>query len=348
MPKIPLIIDMTKLADLYSGLGQVSLSFAKTLDAFEPLDFDVSFLIKPGQKKLWEKDRNLITTNVLKRYFKVLNRNRGIWHALHQDSAFIPVGGKYILTVHDLNFLQEKTPDKARKRLLRLQKKVDRADLVCFISEYAKRSAEKHLMLKNKPLKVVYNGVPEISENQTQPEIFPQRKFLFNLGVMMPKKNHESLIRMMKHLPEYDLLIGGGGGSQTYKDNLKALAEKEGVSRQIFFAGYLSDQEKAFCLHRAEAFVFPSLNEGFGLPVVEAMSVGLPVFSSDTTSLPEIGGDAAFYWTNFAPLYMANFLRNKMEEISKNKHFSDVLKAQAQTFSWQKNVETYLALYKML
>jgi glycosyltransferase involved in cell wall biosynthesis len=347
--KPKLIIDMTKLADLYCGLGQVSLHYAMNLSPDVQEKFHLSFLVKPKQSNLWGYPVDLVKTNAIKRHFLKANSGFDIWHALHQDSAFIPAKGKtkFVLTIHDLNFLSEKSPTKAKKRLARLQKKVNRADALCFISEFAKINASEHLNLQNKPLSVIYNGVPKLSDDMTTPQIIPKRKFLFNLGVLMPKKNHEAIIQMMQFLPDYDLFIGGGGSSE-YKSNLAQLAQKLGVEKQVYFAGYLNEKEKSWAYHHAEAFVFPSLNEGFGLPIVEAMSAGLPVFCSDKTSLPEIGGDFAFYWEHFDAKYMANFLRKKIIQISENEKFSLELKNHANRYSWKENSIRYQSLYSDL
>ncbi len=344
--KPKLIIDMTKLADLYCGLGQVSLHYALNISSDIRRKFNLNFLVKPNQENHWKYTVNLFETSGLRRCFPRLNSGFDIWHALHQDSAFIPAKGrgKFILTIHDLNFLQEKSPAKAQKRLNRLQRKVNRADAICFISEFAKINAIEHLNLHNKPVFVIYNGVPKLSDTMTKPQIAPQRKFLFNLGVLMPKKNHEAIIKMMKYLPNYDLLIGGGGNAD-YRNRLEQLVQKLGLEKQVIFAGYINEAEKSWAYHHAEAFVFPSFNEGFGLPVVEAMSAGLPVVCSDKTSLPEVGGDLAFYWTNFESEYMAEMLIEKMNLIAEISDFSLQLKTYASRFSWKKNVAAYQELY---
>lgn len=344
--KPKLIVDMTKLADLYCGLGQVSLHYAMSLSPDIHKKFHLSFLVKPNQRNLWGYPVNLVKTNAVKRHFSKANSGFDIWHALHQDSAFIPAKGKtkFVLTIHDLNFLSEKSPAKAKKRLARLQKKVNRADALCFISEFAKSNASEHLNLQNKPLSVIYNGVPKLSDDMTTPQIIPKRKFLFNLGVLMPKKNHEAIIQMMQFLPAYDLFIGGGGNSD-YKNRLVQLVQELGLENQIYFAGYLNEEEKSWAYHHAEAFVFPSLNEGFGLPIVEAMSAGLPVFCSDKTSLPEIGGNFAFYWEHFDAEYMAEVIVKGIKSITETPNFSTQLKSYANQFSWEKNATAYQTLY---
>jgi glycosyltransferase involved in cell wall biosynthesis len=191
---------------LYCGLGQVSLHYAINLSADIQEKFNLNFLVKPNQTNEWGYPVNLLKTNALRRHFSQLNSGFDVWHALHQDSAFIPAkgSGKFILTIHDLNFLLEKSPSKAQKRLNRLQQKANRADAICFISEFAKTNAAEHLNFHNKLVFVIYNGVPKLSDAMTKPQIAPQRKFLFNLGVLMPKKNHESIIKMMSYLPDYD------------------------------------------------------------------------------------------------------------------------------------------------
>lgn len=221
---------------------------------------------------------------------------------------------------------------------------MDRADALCFISNYARKEAEQHLEINHQLTRVIYNGVPVLDKEQTKPQLVPSRKFLFNLGVLMPKKNHEAIINMMQFLPEYDLFIGGGGNAE-YKNRLVQITKKLGLEKQVIFAGFLNEAEKSWAYHHAEAFVFSSFNEGFGLPIVEAMSAGIPVFCSDKTSLPEIGGDQAVYWNDFNPETMANRLRQGLSEFSSNSEASEKLKHYANRFSWEKHVDAYMKLY---
>ena len=340
------IVDMTKLTDLNCGLGQVSLNYAKGLGKIN--NFDITFLCKPKQENIWESNIPQIPTKLLMRYFQSINPQSDIWHSIHQDSAFLPPKNtKHILTIHDLNFLDEKSDSKAQKRLKRLQKKVDRADVLCYISKFAQSIANKHLDTKNKPSHVIYNGVPKMPSQSTPPSTIPKGKFLFNIGVLMPKKNHLPMINMMPHLTDYQLIIAGNG-KQEYVSELKAQVEKLNLTDRVHFAGFISDEEKLWYYQNAEAFVFPSLYEGFGLPIVEAMSVGLPVICSNKTSLPEIGDKHASYWEHFDPKYMAELVIDCITKHSNGNQLKYQLIDYTKKFTWENNINEYLKIYQSI
>ncbi len=107
-------------------------------------------------------------------------------------------------------------------------------------------------------------------------------------------------------------LVVAGSAASPYAQEILRLARAEGVAERVLLPGNVTDAEKYWLLANAEAFVFPSLAEGFGLPVVEAMSLGKPVFLSTRTSLPETGGPEAFYWPDFDPRAMAEVFTRGM------------------------------------
>jgi glycosyltransferase involved in cell wall biosynthesis len=110
--------------------------------------------------------------------------------------------------------------------------------------------------------------------------------------------------------------------------------------------GKITEAEKIYLMQNCKAFLFPSLLEGFGLPVIEAMSCGKPVFVSNLTSLPEIASDKGFYFENFDAQAMATFVEQKLATISKS--FSNELITHASKFQWQANGEKYIEVYRNL
>src|SRR5690606_28695062 len=99
--------------------------------------------------------------------------------------------------------------------------------------------------------------------------------------------------------------------------------------------------------HNCDAFLFPSLAEGFGAPVVEGMRLGKPLFLSERTSLPEIGGDAAFYFQNFEHLHMQEVFRKGIEQYHRNGMQSRVTE-RGNLFNWDAKAQEYLKVYRSL
>ena len=108
----------------------------------------------------------------------------------------------------------------------------------------------------------------------------------------------------------------------------------------------MSDEEKVWWYSHCDAFVFPSISEGFGLPVVEAMSLGKPVFISNLTSLPEIGGPEAFYWESFDPDIMTEVFKKGMLEYGSDRTKAERIRKWSERFSWENTARDYLKLYK--
>lgn len=252
---------------------------------------------------------------------------------------------KFILTIHDLNALYEQTQfgtgDFYKNNL---QKKIDRADVVTFISEFTKSEVEKNFDLKSKRLKVIYNGI-SLGARASKPPLVPEGKFLFTVGTVLPKKNFHVLIEMMKRLPDYKLVIAGSTFHSYAKDMIYRISN-ERLNDRVFLVGTINEEEKLWYYQNACAFVFPSLLEGFGLPVAEAMSQGLPLFLSSKTSLPEIGGPDAFYFENFEATHMRDVFLEGMKSFNEDKKF--LLIQRSKMFDWKKAADDYLKLYSTL
>ena len=348
------LVDLGKLKDLNSGLGQVSLNFGHELsNAMRSTNLSLHFLVpRSFVDEFEEANIHYEKLSLIRRWFPALNKRYDLWHAIHQDSGYMPPSGiPYLLTIHDLNFMYEKSKAKAAKRLAVMQRKINRAEHVTFISHFAKEEALKFVDLKGKPTSVIYNGVktPD-KKNMIQPSWIPSGDFLFAIGVVRPKKNFLVLVEMMSkpELQEYSLVIAGNDDHAYAGDIMEAIAV-HGLEDRVVLTGSISEREKNYFYHNCSALLIPSLYEGFGLPVIEAMLCGKPVFSSRSTSLPEIGGDKSFYWDSFEPLHMAEVFAKGMEIFHKNPQaFQKELKEYAARFTWKENATAYIALYEQL
>jgi glycosyltransferase involved in cell wall biosynthesis len=124
---------------------------------------------------------------------------------------------------------------------------------------------------------------------------------------------------------------------------LRVIAKARDLN-QVRVLTSVSDAQKAWLYANCAGFVFPSLTEGFGLPPLEAMYFGKPVFVSDRTSLPEVCGDAAWYWQDFEPISMRHVVEQGLRMHGAPDRAAQV-RRHAQTFSWSAAIERHLALY---
>lgn len=302
-----------------------------------------------------EKERSsfpgIINATTVKPWHKIFlpGTKADVWHATHQDTQYFPYHKKVpvVLTIHDLNYFNDPSKPASKKKafLGLLKQKVNASDHLTFISRYTLEDLKKYIDINNKPHTVIHNGcnIVEIDDLQ-QPQHFPVRPFLFTIGTIATKKNFHVLPQL---LACNDLLLVFAGITQdaSYKQKILQEAKKHNVQDRIIFADAITENDKQWYYKNCEAFVFPSLAEGFGLPVIEAMYFGKPVFLSTATSLPEIGGDVAFYFTSFDKDKMQQTLESGLEQFERH-DLSKATKARAEIFSWQNAAKEYLNIYR--
>ncbi len=341
------LIDLYKAKEIYSGLGQFSVNFANELMNQSPQEFDIIFLT-PGSFELENiKKFNSLKANFQKRYFPVFNKPYDIWHSLQQFPSHFPnKKSKFILTVHDLNFLVEKTGVRKLRYLNRLQKNIDRADYITTISDSTKKNIEDHINLRGKSILTIYNGIEIKSEGSGyKPTYMDDKKFFFSIGIFNRKKNFHILLSLMDYFKDHKLIIAGNKDT-SYGKQIQQQINDGNLADRVILPGMINEDEKIWLYRNCEAFLFPSLAEGFGMPVIEAMKFGKPVFLSKFTSLPEIGGEFAFYFDNFDEEYMSSFIKSKLIYYNNNQIFlAEQIKKHADRFSWAVCIAQYLELY---
>lgn len=304
------------------------------------------FYVRHNEVKRWGEQYLYKRLTKLHKLYIPCAAHTKLWHVCFQFSGYIPRGRKVIITVHDLNFLVEKRGAKQEKYLKKLQKNINKADAIVTISEFVKRDLLKHIDTKGKPVFVIYNGCLRYEGVITPPLHLPRRPFLLALGTVLPKKNFHVLPYLLKD-SDMDLVIIGLRNS-AYEAQIMQVAHKAGVADRVHFTGAVFEAQKHWYLAHCKAFLFPSVAEGFGLPVVEAMYYQKPVFLSNHTSLPEIGGDMAYYFTDFEERAMREVFQNGMAHFEKGEMDKEEMRARALSFSWEKAARSYWQCYRKL
>lgn len=382
MPTI--VLEMERLRNPYSGLGQycfqLGRAFAAELPAV-PLRAEAQSL---GFVCLVPKEREGefgvgMAYKTVRPWHKIFGPALGesLWHCMHQDSEYLPRSRKtpLAITIHDLNFLDRPDYSEAKKqrRLAAMQQKIKRANGLVYISEYVRQWVHHHLKVPTKTIEsVIYNGGamdfrlptsdfrpptsdfrPQISALKTlkQSKVKSQKskvesRFLFSIGIH-PKKNYHVLMPLLAEFEEYRWVIAGPD-SRGYRRKIEQEAERFGVADRLEFCGPVGDEEKIEYYKNCVALLFPSLSEGFGLPVVEAMSLGKPVFLSDRTSLPEIGGSEAYYFKDFEPRTLKETFSTGIKDFESDPEKPARMKSWAAQFTWEKAATQYLEFYKKI
>jgi len=337
-----IVIDIEKTKNLNSGLGQFSLNYALSMQKYAPKEMSYVFFQKHNKIIEGINKNKIIKPAVFKSKPKAT-----LWHSLHQfPNTKAPKTAKHILSVHDLNFLHEKDIKKQQKYLRRLQSNIDNADVITVISDYTKKQLLEHIEVGEKPVYRIYNGVDlKQYPKAIVPNFIGENAFFFSLGIISEKKNFHVLLPLLKAFPNHSLVLAGEKSS-VYAKNLQKIAKDLGVDKQLLMPGIISEEEKYWLYSHCDAFFFPSLAEGFGLPVIEAMLAEKPVFLSTHCSLPEIGADVAFYWDSFDADSMIAVVEKGLKEYQEDKEaMQKKIKAHADLFSHQKSILAYVELY---
>lgn len=267
---------------------------------------------------------------------------------------------KKVITFHDLSF--ERYPEffDRRRKLWHFsnnpRKQAGEAAEIIAISESTAYDLTDLYAIDSKKIHVVYSGVrEEFFREVSREELWHVRgkyrlpeRFILSISTIEPRKNVLGIVKAFEifkkngDFGEVKLVIAGKPG-WLYKETFDAM-ENSKWRRDIFYLGFVEDENKPALYKLAELFVYPSIYEGFGFPPLEAMASGTPVITSNCSSLPEVVEDAALLVDPFSISDIAWL----MGEVIRDKELANFLKekglAQAKKFSWQKCAEETLAV----
>lgn len=281
---------------------------------------------------------------------------------LHCPDYLMPptLNRNIILTIHDLAFIRfpEFNFDWFVKKYSReVKKNAHISKKIIADSESTKNDIVKFFKIDPARVEVVYlaadNIFKKLSEKDKNIDVLKKykinKKYILSVGTIEPRKNFITLIKAFDHIKQkntafdYKLVIVGRTGWKSEAVYLER--EKSPYREDILFTGRVPDDDLVQIYNQAELFVYPSLFEGFGLPILEAMSCGLPVIASDTSSLKEVTGGAGVLVSPDNDTELQNQILN----ILGNKEIKEKLKEksliQAKKFSWERTAQETLDIY---
>jgi glycosyltransferase involved in cell wall biosynthesis len=353
MFKVILDCDLMSYPD--SGLYHYCLNLGTYVNEALKREQDgkISFYVPSTEKRAFGPDVDcIIEKKWHQKFIKPFLWDCDIWHAPFQSGRIVPKKNnkqtKILLTIHDLNCLHEEKQDKERiESLKKTQSLIDRSDAIVCISHHCKNDVITYLDIKNKPLHVIHNGTHHVTTPPVKPAGYkPAKPFIFTMGYVNRKKNFHTLVPLLKNT-DFELIIAGKLDEPDYINKMRLQSRKMGVSDRLHILGPVSEEDKAWYLNHCLAFMLPSLAEGFGAPVVEAMKFGKPLFLSNLTSLPEIGADVAFYFNNFEYEHMQQVFKEGLFAYQKNGLEERIVK-RGNEFSWQEKALEYLKVYRSM
>lgn len=266
-----------------------------------------------------------------------------------------------LLTVHDLTFLTHPEcayPGLAKYLSQKVPQSVKKATMIHANSQNTKKDLVERLGVAPERIEVVYEGVTpgfaRVSDPATLQRVREKYQiegpFMLSAGTIEPRKNYGTLIRALKLLKErglpHRLLIAGGRGWLC--EDILGLPGKLGLTDSVRFLGYVGDEDLPALMSLADVFAFPSLYEGFGLPPLEAIACGTPVVASNTSSLPEVVGDAGILIDPQDIEGLADGLNQALSDEVLRKRIVEFGLRQAGKFTWGTAAEKTLELYRRL
>ncbi len=299
----------------------------------------------------------------------------------HSPAYALPLTyrGKSIVTVHDLAIY--KNPKWFHEKFLIGQSfstktvvpsSLKKANKIIAVSEHTKKDIVEIFKIKPEKVKVIYEGVEfhdvpgrregtcgietEICFEDIKAKYGLKNNYVLFLGTIEPRKNIAALAKAFCRLvhedkefsDKYQLIIAGAKGWKHEKifKEIEECQDKIKTKNVIKYIGYVPAREKFTLMKDAVCFVFPSFYEGFGLPVLEALSLGVPTITSNKSSLPEIVGQAAVLIDPLKNEEIYDALKKILVDRNLRKEFSEKGVAQAKKFNWRKCAEETLRAYE--
>jgi glycosyltransferase involved in cell wall biosynthesis len=268
------------------------------------------------------------------------NRSADLFHGLNQRLPRRRFR-KQIATFHDLFVLSGdySTAEFRQRFTAQAREAASGADLVIAVSAFTARQVEDFLGVPAARIRVIHHGVIP----RRIPEL-PREKIVLCVGAIQRRKNQARLIRAFRAMPDdWRLVLAGSQGYEANEALREAAASP--ASARIQITGYLSDEQLGDYYARAGIFAFPSLDEGFGMPVLEAMAAGVCVVAGNRSALPEVCGEAAELVDPFREEELASVLQRLAIDENRRRELVNRGRLHAARFRWQDAVTRTRAVY---
>lgn len=268
-------------------------------------------------------------------------RSADVFHGLNQRLPKARMR-RAVATFHDLFVLtgDYSTEDFKRRFAAQARDAAKRADLIVAVSAYTARQVEELLAVERSRIRVVPHGVHAPNEAPAG----DRDKVILHVGAIQRRKNLVRLVEAFERIPAgWRLVLAGsaGFGAGEIFDRIARSPRRD----DIVLPGYVEAQELTRLYARAAVFAFPSLDEGFGMPVLEAMAWGLPVVTSTRSALPEAAGDAAVLVDPTSVDEIAHGLKTVIDQPALALMLSERGRARAREYTWERTVERTWKVY---
>lgn len=291
-----------------------------------------------------------------KSYNELTGAYGDIFHFVNVAPIPTNLKGKMVITIHDVLPLThpEFFPDKLVKNFhYNWNRLLDMRPTMIADSAYTKREIET--VSKYQDVHVVPLGYDVETFYCDRGSVLPRElniraPYIFYCGALDPRKNLTGVLDAFRdfadELPDVQLVLSGEFSSNA--DLIRKRIESSKLGDRLILTGYISEDQKRALMSNASVFVFPSFQEGFGLPVLEAMACGCPVITSSLSSLPEVAGDAAILVNPYDISSLADAMKKVVSSTELQNELRRKSLARAKAFSWDKMAEQVEHVYEMI
>ncbi len=342
------------------GSSRVAFELLKSLEKIDSKN-DYTFLLPtppladlPKDREGWKykilKPKKLWTRIALPIFLYTAKQKPDIFFSpTHYIPRFVPASIKKVVTIFDLSFLHfpEMFTSRDLWQLTNWTKfSASQADHIITISEFSKQDIISQYKIDKNKITVAYPG---FDKENYKPKGKKPGNYIIYIGTIQPRKNLIRLMEAVSRIENLNLIIVGkteGEGRQgwMYEDILQT-PKKLGIEDRVKFLGFIPTAELKILLSGAAAYIQPSLWEGFGIPVVEAMATGVPVLVSNDSSLPEVVGKAGLLFDPYSVDQIEQAIRTIVADNKLREKYSKAGIIQAQKFSWDKMAEIVLKVF---
>ena len=281
-----------------------------------------------------------------------------IYHTQYIIPFFMPKHTRIMTHIHDVSFrVHPEFISRWDSFFLNtlIPRALRKSYRIIAVSQFTKDEIIKYYKIKSQKVVVIYNAVSEdYKHDKTDEDVrikynLPQR-YILALGTMQPRKNIPFLIKafagIADRLPDVNLVLVGKQ-AHNFDNNISNVIEQyPHIKDRIIFTGYVDEKDKLAVFEGAEVFVFPSLYEGFGVPILEAFEAGVPVVASDIVPHREIGGDAVLYCSVKNIDQCKKVLYDALINVKMRKYVLAKSKKQKTMFSWLESAKKLQRLYR--
>jgi glycosyltransferase involved in cell wall biosynthesis len=340
---LSIALDATySIGNQLSGVGLYSLEILRGLAAAHPEErFD--FCYRPHRfLRSWSER---LPRNARRRLLAEPLGARGarLFHGLNQRLPRLHLP-RTVVTFHDLFVMTaEYSSVEFRQRFAeQARDAAARADVIVTVSAFTGRQVVSLLGVEASKIRVIHHGTRKL--------IYPpleREKIILNVGAIQKRKNIARLVAAFEDVdPGWKLVLAGSSGYGS--DEILARIEQSRARDRILVTGYVTPDELAAWYARAQVFAFPSLDEGFGMPLLEAMAAGIPVITSNRSALPEVAGDAAILVDPEATEALSTALRSLTRNRDLRTEVGRRGLIRARQFTWDKAVTETWEVYRGL